>query len=348
MFRSVPNPKIPKPNPIEEQPTPSSSWQEDPRTLNDLPEVQERSIPEYRRHWQQIRTRLNRQNRLLDWYNFRLTSLQPHEISNHLDEIFTDQATVFKLNEAFGFILRNNETGELQYYYTSRNNEQVFESPFQIATAADLQPVREALQSLDVLEWVRQRRPNSKWVVDQVTNITLFITKIRGHPIGRGADLPAYLAKKHGLVALDHDRNSGKIYSDNLCFSRALALHNGCQTKNLERDTQHYYQRYRETLSEKKKKKFSGVTLNELPDLEHLFEVNISVYALEPTNSNEEGGDVEEKKENKSEIANELIHRSLCHYPSTMYLNLHHRHFSYNKDMKKYSKSFCCSRCGKF
>ena len=178
-----------------------------------------------------------------------------------------------------------------------------------------------------------------------MTNITL--TKIRGHPIGRGTDLPAYLAENHDLVALDCDRNSGKIYSDNLCFFCALALHNGCHTKNLERDTQHYYQRYRETLSKKKKKKFSGLTLNELPDLEHLFD-NISVYALEHTNSNEEGGDEEEKKENKPEIAAELIHRSLCHYPSTMYLNLHQRHFSYIKDMKKYSKSFCCSRCRKF
>ena len=40
--------------------------------------------------------------------------------------------TVFKLNVSFGFILRNNETGEVQYYYASRNNEQVFEEPFQI------------------------------------------------------------------------------------------------------------------------------------------------------------------------------------------------------------------------
>ena len=55
-----------------------------------------------------------------------------------------------------GFILRNNETGALQYYYASRNNEQVFEEPFQITTAADLQKVPEALLNLDVLEWVRQ------------------------------------------------------------------------------------------------------------------------------------------------------------------------------------------------
>ena len=195
----------------------TSNWQEDPRTMSDLPQEQQNALPEYRRHWHQIRTRFSRHNRLSDWYNFRLASLQPQEISNHLDEIFFDQSTVFKLNVAFGFILRNNETGELQYYYASRNNDQVFEEPFQITTAADLPQVREALKNLDVLEWVRQRRPNSKWV-GYSDKHHLFCNKIRGHPIGRGTDLPTHLAENHGLVALDRDRNTGKVYIDNLCF----------------------------------------------------------------------------------------------------------------------------------
>ena len=146
---------------------------------------------------------------------------------------------MFKLNVSFGFILRNNETGALQYYYASRNNEQVFEAPFQITTAADLQQVREALLNLDVLEWVRQRRPNSKWVVEQVTNITFFVTKLRGHPIGRGQSLLHYIVENCGIDALDSNPQTGIIYSDNMCFFRALALHNGCHPKNVERDAQH-------------------------------------------------------------------------------------------------------------
>ena len=154
--------------PIEKkQSTPSSSWQQEPRSITDLPEAQQSLVPEYRNHWHQIRTRFSRKNRILDWYNFRLSSLQPQELITHLNNIFTDQSTVFKLNVSFGFILRNNETGALQYYYASRNNELVFEEPFQINIAADLQQVREALLNLDVLEWVRQRRPNSKWVAAQ-------------------------------------------------------------------------------------------------------------------------------------------------------------------------------------
>lgn len=117
----------------------------------------------------------------------------------------------FKLNVSFGFILRNNETSELQYYFACRNNEQlVFEEPFQFTTATDLQQLCEALQNLDVLDWVRQRRPNSKWVMDKATNITFFIAKLQSYSIARGTNLPAYLAKNRGLVSLDRNRETGK------------------------------------------------------------------------------------------------------------------------------------------
>ena len=210
-FPSERKTKKTKSTPIEKkQATPISSWQQEQRFITDLPEAQQSLVHEYRNHWHQIRTRFSRKNRILDCYNFRLSSLQPQELITHLNNIFTDQSMVFKPNVSFGFILRNNETGALQYYYASRNNEQVFEEPFQINTAADPQQVREALLNLDVLEWVRQRRPNSKWVVEQVTNITFFVTKLRGHPIGRGTYLPSYLAENHGLVALDRNHNNGK------------------------------------------------------------------------------------------------------------------------------------------
>lgn len=205
------------------------------------------------------------------------------------------------------------------------------------------------MQNLDVLEWVRQRRPNSKWVVDQVTNVTFFIEKLRGHPIGRGTDLPSYLTDNGSLLPLDRDLISGKPYTDNLCFLRALAVHNGCLPKNLERDTKHYYERYREELPEKKE--FCGVKLTELPNLEHLFEVNLFVYSLQPTKPDGGEGEDDTPKEDEystSEIAAQLNHRSLCHYPSTLYLNLYYNHFSFIKNMKKYAKSYCCSRCGTY
>ena len=114
-----------KPNFIEKKAVSIFNGRKTLRALPDLPEDEKSVLPEYRRHWHQIRTRFDRQNRL-----YRLTSLQPQGIIQHLDEIFTEQSTVFKLNVSLGFILCNNETGQLQFYYASRNNDQVFKEPF--------------------------------------------------------------------------------------------------------------------------------------------------------------------------------------------------------------------------
>ena len=185
--------------------------------------------------------------------------------------------------------------------------------------------------------------------MQQVTNVTFFITKLRDHPIGRGKFLPHYIVENRGIVSLDKNIRTGKPYNDNLCFFRAIALHNGCHSKNLERDTQHYYERYRLNVPEKKK--FSGVKLEDLPALERLFEVNICVYSLEPTKTDgEDGADVSEDEKNSPtpETAAQLINRSLCNHSSTLYLNLYQSHFSYIKDLNIYAKSFRCTRCDKF
>ena len=63
---------------------------------------------------------------------------------------------------------------------------------------------------------------------------------------------------------------------------------------------------------------------------------------------NEEEDEIQEDMDAKPEIAAMLVHRSLCHYSSSLYLNLYQKHFSYINDMKTYSKSYCCSRRGKF
>ena len=73
--------------------------------------------------------------------------------------------------------------------------------------------------------------------------------------------------------------------------------------------------------------------------------MNLQVYSLAPTQSHSED---EENEENTREIAATLLRRSHRHYSSTLYLNLYENHFSCIKDLSRYSKSFCCSTCGKY
>jgi len=101
---------------------------------NDEPSV--RNI--VREHWWEIRTRQSRRNRIQDWYNFRLESYERHVFQQFLDQILADQSTVFRLNLSFGFILRNTQTGDLQYYHASANNNRVFDQPFLMNNANEL------------------------------------------------------------------------------------------------------------------------------------------------------------------------------------------------------------------
>ena len=85
---------------------------------------------------------------------------------------------------------------------------------------------------------------------------------------------------------------------------------------------------------------FEGVTLEDLLELEKLFQVNVVVYALELQSDEEE--------QQQPEIVARLVRRSHTQHASTMYLNLYKNHFSYITNMAKYSKSYQCSRCGKY
>ena len=117
------------------------------------------------------------------------------------------------------------------------------------------------------------------------------------------------------------------------------------------RDTSHYFQRYIQSRSSPKP--FCGVTLQELPRLERLFEVNIFVYTLEKAEADGECSDSSSQDysnyqdPSNVQITGRLLQRSHSKYNSTMYLNLYNDHFSYIRNLNHYSKSFACSRCRK-
>ena len=123
-----------------------------------------------------------------------------------------------KSTSSFGFILRNTETGALQYHQPSANNNLVLEQLFVVSNQDDLEWLYGKINNIDFLEWVRQQRPSSKWVVDLVTNVTWFVLKIRDHPIGRGKYLPGYIVENRGITPLDLHIRRGKPYEDNLFF----------------------------------------------------------------------------------------------------------------------------------
>ena len=330
----------------------------------------------YRKHWKKIKDSVKK-GKLRDTYNFRVITLDLEYLSQLVHDMFGKQKTAFKVNAGFGFILRNNETGELRYHYAS-SNTRILNAPFLIQNKLDLMSFIDQFLLQDPLEYARLQRPNSKWVVDLVTNMTLFVYKIPNHPIGgREVELPKYIRENRTIITLTSDpNNKGKPYNDNLCFFRCLALHQGYAYNRLEKKTKELYQQY---APNNDFKKFEGVKMSDLYGLEESFKTNIVVYelvegdiSLADTDDADMGNDDKDgdcdvnadtkhthqldsgtthqnpsSGDNRPTIFARLLRRSLNRYESTMYLNLYGRHFSFISNIEKYTKSYICDKCRK-
>ncbi len=290
------------------------------------------TIPEHYRqcflqNWLQIRSR--QRGGFVKVYTRRLE--EHSDMSVLLRTIFYQQTTAFKVNIAFGFILQNVENGEVRYYYPSQNGF-IFDSPVLVANHEDLDGVLVQMGNTDWQEYVRRQKPNSKWSILQLTNVAFHVYPIVNRPIGRGerGTFPKWLVENRGLDPLEKDKNTGKLYNDNLCFFRCLARHQGYGLKNLETKTKQLASKYVATLDNPLK--FTGVTLTELHRLDKLFGIQTLVYSLE------EDGKVE------------LVHRPATRLnqkevQDALKLNVYNSHFSYIKDMKSFSHCYVCSRC---
>ena len=72
---------------------------------------------------------------------------------------------------------------------------------------------------------------------------------------------------------------------------------------------------------------YSGVTMDEMLDLERCFNVKILIYSLSPDGV----------------VCN--VYKSVNYYDSKMYLNVYENHLSYIVDINKIAKNFQCEKC---
>ena len=143
--------------------------------------------------------------------------------------------------------------------------------------------------------------------------------------------LQIYVKKNKAIISLEREPIHGKRYNDNLCFFRCLALHRGGDVRRLEPTVKTLYKAYNQN-NIILKEEFAGVMLEELYRIESTFETNVCVYKLVKSDDAEDG---------KSTA--ELVRRSLCHYPETMYLNFNETHFTFIQDVRMYCHSYRCA-----
>ena len=133
-------------------------------------------------NWGSIRTHTSH-GPVQSRYNFSL--MTSDTVGLELGHIFTDQTTAFKLNISYGFILRNRTSGRCRYYHSSCNCcGRYLDEPSLITNADTFENFLERINEPDILKWALSQRPNSDWVVEIVTNATIFVNRILQHPIG--------------------------------------------------------------------------------------------------------------------------------------------------------------------
>ena len=161
--------------------------------------------------------------------------------------------------------------------------------------------------------------PDSKWKVVDIPNITFYINHIKDAPLGAPIFLPDYIMNNHGL------RNVSS--SDNLCFFRCLAVHQGADPRRCEQPAKNLFRAYCIHFGVAPAD-FAGVQLFDFVHLEDFFELNLIAYELD------------------GKVA-KLVQRSREFYKETMRLNVYENHLSVIVDFELYCGVYQCVHCDK-
>ena len=130
--------------------------------------------------WGRIRTHM-RHGPVQSRYNIRLTTSDIGGLE--FCHILAAQTIAFKINISYGFILRNRTSGRYRYYHSSCNCcGRYLDEPSLITNAETFENFLERIKEPDILKWVLSQRPNSDWVVELVTNATIFVNRIAATP----------------------------------------------------------------------------------------------------------------------------------------------------------------------
>ena len=213
-------------------------------------------------------------------YNFPVdNSINVQQLMTFVNEIYSRQNSAFKLNLAFGYILRHRETMEVRYFRPF-DHEGVLDLPYYIARRSDLAGLERKIKNLNLLELLMRQRPDTKWVIELLTNVRITVFKTKFLLGNSDESIPQHIKINRAIYSLTSDKRTGKKFEDNLCAFRCLALHQGHNLKNLEVACQTNFKRWK--VARDPKLPFQGLMLEEdMPAFEKCFETNVEVFSLD-------------------------------------------------------------------
>ena len=143
----------------------------------DLQDVPEEYKEIYIRHYDAIKTRIF-QGRTKSVYHFLMTeNYSLSLLDEYLSVVRSDRENGYKINAAFGFILKNVDTQELKFFHPSNNNT-IFELPKRVLDEQDYENLRKDLERRDVVEYANTQRPGTKWRVVKIVCMRFDVYKL--------------------------------------------------------------------------------------------------------------------------------------------------------------------------
>ncbi len=251
------------------------------------------------------------------------------DIAAALNELYNRQTHAFKINMTFGMILRHIETGEYRYFRPF-SNQAIFEAPIFIARRSDISDIIERLRTMDILAELFKNRPDTKWVLELITNIRFQVFSTNFILGAARTPLPSYIRNRKCIISLEKD-NHGLEYTDKLCAFRSMSLYlykDLTHTSELFVQWKEYLFSHCETdIREVSLTSFKGVQLTEFTHFEACFGTNVHIFNLQ---------------ENGIAIP---VFKSTGRYDNSVYLNLFKNHLSYIQNLDQYSNQYECTMC---
>ena len=131
----------------------------------------------YKRNCRTIKQSV-KQGRIRNMYHFPLINSGDKDILEKAKEVIGKYNGKFKVNAAFGFILRNITADDLKFYHPS-NNTMLFINPRLMETPADLRQFLDDIEEQDAFDYAREHRPSTKWTVERIICVRFDIYKLR-------------------------------------------------------------------------------------------------------------------------------------------------------------------------
>ena len=282
--------------------------------MEDLPDEEINTL--MRKHRTSIRT-FYKKGKVQSIFNFCYNEDLKVLIPKIVHQIIQLQFNRFKINYSFAYVLRIISNKELRHYHSSYNNSLMMETARLISNRHELIDFLNKLAEESFLDKIN--RPDTKWKIANITNITFYINHIKDAPLGAPIFLPDYIKNNHGL------RNVRA--GDHLCFFRCLAVHQGANPHWCEQPAKYLFRKYCIHFGVVPAH-FSGVQLFDFIHLEDFFKLNLIAYELD--------GKV-----------TKLIQRSREFYKETMRLNVYKNHLSVIVDFEQYCGVYQCVHCDK-